>query len=75
MCKVCLENLQNFTLRFAIYSYEAEMCILGLSWLVPSSLNILQIFLHILIGNVKNFHKMYINHILTKINCEHFFTI
>ena len=36
------------------------MRVFGFSWLFPKSLNILQIFLHILIGNVKGFHKMYI---------------
>ena len=30
------------------------------SWLYTKLLNILQILLHILIGNVKGFHKMYI---------------
>ena len=53
ICKVCLENLQNFALLFATYSYKAEMRIFGFSWLFQRSLNILQIFLHILIGNVK----------------------
>ena len=58
ICKVCLENWQKVALLFATYGYEAEMRILGFSWLFPRLLNILQILFHILI--VKEFHKMYI---------------
>ena len=59
ICKVSLENLPNCALLFATYSCEAEMRICGFSWLFPRSFNIFKIFLHILIGNVKGFHKMY----------------
>ena len=56
-------------------SYKAEMGIFGLFLLFPRLLNILQIFLHIPIGNVKGFHKMYIRPYFDEKNVNTFFTI
>ena len=50
----------EFCTTYATYNYEAEMRIFWFFLIISKLLNILQNVLHILIGNVKGLHKMYI---------------